>query len=348
MSIKLSICIPTFNRLDDLKTCLGFLAPQTAAAPTGQVEIVIVNNASTDGTKGFIEELASQHSFVRAFHNPQNVGWDGNTAKCIEYAQGEYTALLSDDDFYLEGQVEQILDVLSQREYALIRLNFHTYLENVYQPYQTFQPEKDVFFSNAYEMYDLRRFQNGGHFSGIIYKSDLAKKALAEMMETEPAHASIPERARGVYAELELRIAKTTQLPAYFIGRRLLATSIPKAIPYSGLEHIILDFLRGGERLLTIGVISRDEFELRRERALRSLPQMIVTFTPAMSAADIIRATNELNEYFGNDFRFRFISRPLLYGARLSIVRRTYKLIHRLARFIKRSVVRRSGVLVLR
>lgn len=343
MGLKLSVCIPTYNRVNSLKACLGTLIPQVAVLPSGLVEIVIVNNASTDSTEQFINTLPGPYPFIRVFSNPSNLGIDGNTAKCIEYAQGEYTALLSDDDFYLEGQVEQILDVVSRQDYCLIRLNFHTYLEDMHRPYQTFAGEQDVAFPRASEMLT---FFHGGHFSGVIYRSELAKQALTKMLAIRPL--SNTGRSRGIFGEVEIRIITTSDLPAYFIGKRKLATTIPKSLDYAGLEHICLDDVQGFERLYMDGVITLDELERRKRQTIARLPQMIVTFAPGMSNADIARVTEKLNQYLWSDLKYRLISLPMLYLARLPLVKRIFAIFHRTARLVKRSVIRKSGVLVHR
>lgn len=342
--LQLSICIPTYNRLADLQTGLQLLIPQVAAVPPGTVEIVIVDNASTDGTAAWIDVLASQYPFIRVFHNPINLGFDGNTAKCIEYAQGIYTALLSDDDFYLEGQVEQILRVIAQGEYCLIRLNYHTFLEDMHRPYQTFQPERDVYFARAADMYDIRHFHNGGHFSGVIFRSALAKEALTQLLAVAPL--TLAERARGVYVELELRLAKSATLPAYFIGKRLLATSIPQTFSYAALENICLDHLRFYDRMLKLGLISPEEFAVNKTLTLHRLPQMIVTFTPAMSRDEIVAVRAGLAQYIGREWHFRLISVPLLAIGQTGLGKALYSGARRLARAMKRSVVYRSGILV--
>lgn len=343
MSIKLSICIPTYNRVNQLQACLKTLIPQVAALPTGLVEIVIVNNASPDNTEQFIAELSKEYSFVRAYNNPTNWGIDGNTAKCIEYAAGEYMALLSDDDYYLDSQVEQILDRVSKQDYCLIRLNFHSFLEDMYTPYQTFHNEEDVVFPRASEMLT---FFHGGHYSGVIYRSELAKQALAKMLALRPLTNT--GRSRGIYGEVEIRIIMTSDLPAYFIGKRKLATTIPTSLDYAGLEHICLDYLRSSERIYLDGVIPRAEFERRKQETIGRLPQMIVTFTPSMRNDDIARVTQGLNQYLRNDRRYAWISLPLLYLARLNFVKIIFVLVRRIARVIKRTLIRRSGILVMR
>ena len=121
----------------------------------------------------FIDTLPRQYPFVRVFHNFANLGFEGNTAKCIEYAAGEYTALLSDDDRYLDGQVDTILQVISKRDYVLIALNYYSFTMDVRRPYQTYVSEEDVCFPQAR---DIIHYGTVGHFSGLIYRSVCVKR----------------------------------------------------------------------------------------------------------------------------------------------------------------------------
>jgi hypothetical protein len=189
-------------------------------------------------------------------------------------------------------------------------------------------------------------FFHGGHFSGVIYRSDLAKQALSKMLSIRPL--SNTGRSRGIYGEVEIRIITTSDLPAYFIGKRRLATTIPRSLDYAGLEHICLDYILVLERMYQDGVIPLTEFERRKRETVGRLPQMIVTFTPGMNNADIARITDELDHYLHDDIKFRLVSLPLLHLARLTAVKKAFALIRRIARLIKRSVIRMSGILIHR
>ncbi len=68
----LSICIPTYNRSGLLKETLDSLVVQPEFA-CGRVEIVISDNASTDGTQALCEEYLQKYPGLRYFRNAENV-----------------------------------------------------------------------------------------------------------------------------------------------------------------------------------------------------------------------------------------------------------------------------------
>ena len=66
-----SIIIPTFNRLDMTRRCLESLAKHRGKL---NVEIIVVDNASTDGTVDFLKSEA-EAGRLRAIVNPENRGF---------------------------------------------------------------------------------------------------------------------------------------------------------------------------------------------------------------------------------------------------------------------------------
>lgn len=66
-NIKLSFIIPAYNEEVYLRTCLESIIAQVALEPEGEIEIIVVNNASTDRTK----EIASSYPGVKVVDEPQ-------------------------------------------------------------------------------------------------------------------------------------------------------------------------------------------------------------------------------------------------------------------------------------
>jgi len=90
----ISVCIPTYNRAGYLAECVAAILRQTFA----DFEVVISDNASTDGTREFVSTLRDPR--VRYVRNPANVGSRQNWNQCLELARGRYVAILHDDDTY--------------------------------------------------------------------------------------------------------------------------------------------------------------------------------------------------------------------------------------------------------
>ena len=98
---RISVVIPTFNRLNDLKRTVESLRAQSI--PAGAFEILIVDNESSDGTDVWARDFQdSGHPVLRYFRKePQGPGAARNLG--IENAVGEYVVIM-DSDVTLEPQ----------------------------------------------------------------------------------------------------------------------------------------------------------------------------------------------------------------------------------------------------
>lgn len=93
--LKISICIPQYNRIDFLKIALHEIAEQTYS----NLEICISDDASTDNTEEEINKLKATYKFplvYERFH--KNQGYDRNLRKSMELATGDYCFILGNDD----------------------------------------------------------------------------------------------------------------------------------------------------------------------------------------------------------------------------------------------------------
>jgi glycosyltransferase involved in cell wall biosynthesis len=92
-----SICIPTYNGHPFLRQCLESALAQTLV----DCEVVVLDDASQDGTAEIAKEYARQDRRVRLYRNGENLGSVQNRNRCIELARGEWIKLLFQDN-YLE------------------------------------------------------------------------------------------------------------------------------------------------------------------------------------------------------------------------------------------------------
>lgn len=91
----LTIGIPTFNRLSVLRRTVE----SALAQDCGDVEILISDNASSDGTPEYCRELAQREPAVRYISHPFNRGPTANFNTVLREARGEFFLFLSDDDW---------------------------------------------------------------------------------------------------------------------------------------------------------------------------------------------------------------------------------------------------------
>ena len=93
--MKISICIPQYNRINYLLRSLDIIAEQSYR----DIEIVISDDCSSDDTEEKIKELKKVYRYPIVYsRNEPNQGFDRNYRKCIELASGEYAFVIGNDD----------------------------------------------------------------------------------------------------------------------------------------------------------------------------------------------------------------------------------------------------------
>ncbi len=125
---RISICIPTYNYGRFIGDSLASALNQTLR----DLEVVVVDNCSTDDTAEFVERFAKTDPRVRYYCNEKNVGMVGNWNRCLELARGEFVTILCADDVLSPGFVEQTIDFLDRHHDAvLVATARHIVAENL-------------------------------------------------------------------------------------------------------------------------------------------------------------------------------------------------------------------------
>lgn len=122
---KLTIAIPTYNRSHYLKQLLISLLEQVTSNP--MVEVIVLDNASTDDTSAIIAELHAQGHKFRYIVNPENLGASRNIYRCFMESGGTYLWVIGDDDYVVPGAIDRILGHVENAEYDLIYLQHFSF-----------------------------------------------------------------------------------------------------------------------------------------------------------------------------------------------------------------------------
>ena len=116
--MKLSICIATLNRANFIGATLESILSQV----TNDVEVVVVDGASTDRTAEIVQRFQQRCTALRYFRLERNQGVDQDFALAVRLARGEYCWLFSDDDLMKPGAIRRVLQGL-QGGYGLVIVN---------------------------------------------------------------------------------------------------------------------------------------------------------------------------------------------------------------------------------
>ena len=107
-----SIVILTFNKIDYTIKCIESIRKYTSL---GSYEIIIVDNASTDGSREFFENDSS----INYIYSPENVGFGRANNLGTESAKGEFLFFLNSDTLFKENSLNKLYAFFTQNEKEL-------------------------------------------------------------------------------------------------------------------------------------------------------------------------------------------------------------------------------------
>jgi len=118
MSKLVSVVITTRNRARLLLRALRSVLEQGY----GNLEIIVVNDFSSDDTRKVLKEFSRGQKNLRFFNNPKNLGIVKSLNLGIKNARGFYIARLDDDDAWLDKEKlsKQVRFLDSRPDYVLV------------------------------------------------------------------------------------------------------------------------------------------------------------------------------------------------------------------------------------
>jgi GT2 family glycosyltransferase len=108
---RVSVVLVNYNGGDHLEPCLSALERESGGTT---IEILLVDNASSDGSVEIAERLASESNRLRVLRSPVNRGYAGGVNVALEHARGEHVAVLNMDMVVTPGWLEPLLELLDR------------------------------------------------------------------------------------------------------------------------------------------------------------------------------------------------------------------------------------------
>lgn len=110
-NFKVSIAIITYNSSSFIKESIDSALSQDYP----NLEIIISDDASTDGTQKILESYAKQYpEIIKVILLKTNVGAVENWFKCTQACQGKYIAGLAGDDEFLPGKISKQVAIMEE------------------------------------------------------------------------------------------------------------------------------------------------------------------------------------------------------------------------------------------
>ncbi|GAB1234033.1 glycosyltransferase [Ferrigenium sp. UT5] len=108
---RVSILVISYNQEKYIREALESALAQDYA----NLEVVVADDASRDGTQAIIRELAQRHpQRLKPIYNPQNVGITANSNIGLRACSGEFIAFMGGDDVLLPGKITRQVEWFAQ------------------------------------------------------------------------------------------------------------------------------------------------------------------------------------------------------------------------------------------
>jgi glycosyltransferase involved in cell wall biosynthesis len=122
-----SICIPVYNRPELIKRAIDSCLNQTYE----HIEVVVVDDASTDATPEVIQSYAAKDKRVKYYRNEKNLGMVPNWLRTFELATGDYVQHLGSDDRLSRNFTEEKVRIFEKYpDVAFVNCGIRTYLDH--------------------------------------------------------------------------------------------------------------------------------------------------------------------------------------------------------------------------
>lgn len=150
MDKLVSVIIIAYNIEQYIEKCLDSVLNQTYT----NLEIMVVDDASTDKTRQICDEYVGKDSRVKVIHLSKNEGAANARNLAIENTNGEYLTFIDGDDWVNDNYVEEFLD-LAEKNNA----------EAVIGPYYRFSDKEGMFY-----------FYDAGYSTGELKLDDYLRE----------------------------------------------------------------------------------------------------------------------------------------------------------------------------
>lgn len=155
---EISIIIPVYNVEKYLDECINSAVNQTF----DDIEIICVNDGSTDGSLEIIEKHASKDKRIRIISQEhKGVGSARNAG--LDAAKGKYVYFMDSDDYVELNALKELHDLIEEKSCDLIIFKTYNFLENT----------KEYIYEDYYEMPELTHMVGNRIFNYQNYLKQL-------------------------------------------------------------------------------------------------------------------------------------------------------------------------------
>lgn len=122
---KVSIIVPVCNVERYLEQCLRSAMAQTLF----DIEILCIDDGSTDSCPDILDKLAREDARMRVVHKA-NAGYGHTMNMGLDLARGKYVVFLESDDYILPEMCQRMYDTCEQNEVEIVKADYYKFFED--------------------------------------------------------------------------------------------------------------------------------------------------------------------------------------------------------------------------
>ncbi len=206
--ILISVIVPVYNVFDYLSRCVGSIQKQTYR----NLEIILVDDGSTDRSGALAEKLALEDRRIRVFHK-ENGGSSSARNLGIAKAKGDYIGFVDSDDYIEPQMYERLLGAVLSGSLLMAQISRDEIDENGHRmPDVCPPPEKEEIWECGHFMRELLLHRGDCSFCTKLVHGSLLKEErfpegelnedfylLVKLLPKIPAVAILPEQEYHVF-----------------------------------------------------------------------------------------------------------------------------------------------------
>lgn len=217
---KITVIVPVYNSIDCLERCVLSICAQTYS----QIEILLIDDGSTDGTGELCEQLAKRDSRIRVRHK-ENGGASTARNAGIDLAAGEYLGFVDSDDYIEPDVYEKMVRALEEGNYPAVQISRDEVDEEGNRlPDICIPPEKERFCDSESFLKELLLHRGDCSFCTKLFPRDIFLahrfpegelnedfRLLLEILQEIPGIFILPDQGYHVVCRRESTTRKKTK-----------------------------------------------------------------------------------------------------------------------------------------
>jgi glycosyltransferase involved in cell wall biosynthesis len=330
LSDRVTILIPTFNRVKLLKRAIASVTRQTYS----QLNIIVCDNSSTDETELIVRDLANFDNRIIYLRHPSNIGGLENFRYAFSLVKTPFFCVLSDDDFLTKDFIFDSVKVLQENTNVGFVIQNSLWINELGELISTGGHP----INNELKLYcDQNRFdvfhnlQVPYIWTGMLFRGELAHLYFFKTMNND-----VGSDFRYLFRVIsKYNYAYLAKIGAFFTSH---ASSMSSSRPYfDNIEYVkeceryieiledesVDELLKERVRIFFVKFVNKRPYKLALKEALRHLVKNWCS-SPELPSNSILKFSNDFSRngflktgyFFSTIYKFKSLGYiiKLLYG----------------------------------